>query len=154
MGKLGIVLLVIAIVLVVTMVVLYFLGKKAQKKKEEQDEQMKAVAQTVTMLVIDKKRMKLRDAGLPAQVMEQTNKMMQRAKMPIVKAKVGPKITTFIADEQILMRFRSERKLRQLSVVFTSPLSGVFVVRWKSRKRRKRTSGQSFRQNMTRPMPS
>ena len=72
------------------MVVLYFLGKQAQKKKEEQDEQMKAVAQTVTMLVIDKKRMKLRDAGLPAQVMEQTNKMMQRAKMPIVKAKVGP----------------------------------------------------------------
>ena len=120
MGKLGIVLLVIAIVLVVTMVVLYFLGKKAQKKKEEQDEQMKAVAQTVTMLVIDKKRMKLRDAGLPAQVMEQTNKIMQRAKMPIVKAKVGPKITTFIADEQIFDEIPVRKEIK-------ATVSGLYI---------------------------
>lgn len=101
MKSIGIVLLVIAIILVAAMIVLYFLGKKAQKKKEEQDEQMKAAAQTVTMLIIDKKRMKMKDAGLPSQVMEQANKFMQRAKLPIVKAKVGPRVMTLIADEQI-----------------------------------------------------
>ena len=100
MKPIGIV-LVIAIILVAAMIVLYFLGKKAQKKKEEQDEQMKAAAQTVTMLIIDKKRMKMKDAGLPSQVMEQANKLMQRAKLPIVKAKVGPRVMTLIADEQI-----------------------------------------------------
>ena len=99
MKPIGIV-LVIAIILVAAMIVLYFLGKKAQKKKEEQDEQMKAAAQTVTMLIIDKKRMKMKDAGLPSQVMEQANKLMQRAKLPIVKAKVGPRVMTLIADEQ------------------------------------------------------
>ena len=62
---------------------------------------MKAAAQTVTMLIIDKKRMKMKDAGLPSQVMEQANKLMQRAKLPIVKAKVGPRVMTLIADEQI-----------------------------------------------------
>ena len=92
---------IIRIILVAAMIVLYFLGKKAQKKKEEQDEQMKAAAQTVTMLIIDKKRMKMKDAGLPSQVMEQANKLMQRAKLPIVKAKVGPRVMTLIADEQI-----------------------------------------------------
>ena len=113
MKPIGIVLLVIAIILVAAMIVLYFLGKKAQKKKEEQDAQvaaaaqsvsmliMKAAAQTVTMLIIDKKRMKMKDAGLPSQVMEQANKLMQRAKLPIVKAKVGPRVMTLIADEQI-----------------------------------------------------
>lgn len=101
MKPIGIVLLVIVIILAVAMVVLYFLGRKAQKKKEEQDEQMKAAAQTVTMLIIDKKRMRLKDAGLPAQVIEQTNKLMQRTKLPIVKAKVGPRVMTLIADEQI-----------------------------------------------------
>jgi hypothetical protein len=45
--------------------------------------------------------MRLKDAGLPAQVVEQTPKMMRRTKLPIVKAKVGPKIMTLIADEQI-----------------------------------------------------
>jgi hypothetical protein len=99
--KAGIIILIIIAIMVALMVVLYFLGRKAEKKKAEQDEQMKAVAQTVTMLIIDKKKMRLKDAGLPAQVVEQTPKMMRRTKLPIVKAKVGPKIMTLIADEQI-----------------------------------------------------
>ena len=57
-----IVLIVIAVVLVVAFIVLTILGKKAQKRKEEQDEQIAAASQTVNMLIIDKKRMKLKDA--------------------------------------------------------------------------------------------
>lgn len=45
--------------------------------------------------------LRMKDAGLPSQVMEQANKLMQRAKLPIVKAKVGPRVMTLIADEQI-----------------------------------------------------
>lgn len=96
-----IVLLVIIAIVVALMVALYFLGQRAQKKKEEQDEQIKATAQSVSMLIIDKKRMRMKDAGLPAQVMAQTPKMMQRSKLPIVKAKIGPRVMTLIADEQI-----------------------------------------------------
>ena len=101
MKPIGIVLLVIAIILVAAMIVLYFLGKKAQKKKAEQDEQLAAAAQTVSMLVIDKKRMRITESGLPQVVIDQTPKMMRRTKLPIVKAKVGPRVMTLIADEQI-----------------------------------------------------
>lgn len=101
MSKGLIVFLIIIAVMVAIMIVLYFLGKKAQKKKEEQDEQIAANAQTVSMLIIDKKRMRMKDAGLPAQVLAQTPKMMQRSKLPIVKAKIGPKVMTMIADAQI-----------------------------------------------------
>jgi hypothetical protein len=96
-----IIFLVIIAIMVAVMVVLYFLGRRAQKKKEEQDEQIKATAQTVSMLIIDKKRMRMKDAGLPAQVLAQTPKMMRRSKLPIVKAKVGPRVMTLIADDQI-----------------------------------------------------
>ena len=65
-----IVLLVIAIVMILAIVGLYFLGKKAEKKKSEQDAQIAASAQTVSMLIIDKKKMRLKDAGLPAAVLE------------------------------------------------------------------------------------
>lgn len=65
MSTVTIVLLVILAVLIVGVVVLYFLGKKAQKKQAEQQEQIEAYKQTVSMLIIDKKRMKLKDAGLP-----------------------------------------------------------------------------------------
>ena len=101
MKPLGIVLLVILLVLIAAMIVLYFLGKKAQKRKDEQDEQIKAAAQTVSMLIIDKKRLRMKDSGLPAAVLEQTPKYLRRSKLPIVKAKVGPRVMTLIADEQI-----------------------------------------------------
>ncbi len=99
--KLFVVLLAILLILAAVMVALYFLGKRAEKKKAEQDEQIAAAAQSVTMLIIDKKRMPLKDAGLPQTVLEQTPKLMRRSKLPIVKAKVGPKIMTFICEERI-----------------------------------------------------
>jgi hypothetical protein len=53
------------------------------------------------MLIIDKKRLRLKDSGLPQQVIEQTPKLMRRSKLPIVKAKVGARVTTLIADEAV-----------------------------------------------------
>lgn len=101
MSPVTIVLLVILAVLIIALVVLYFLGKKAQKKQEAQEEQLKSMAQTVSMLIIDKKRMRLKEAGLPSVVMENTPKYLRRAKLPIVKAKVGPKMMTLMCDEKI-----------------------------------------------------
>lgn len=95
------VLLIITAVLAVILIALYFLGKRAQKKKEAQDAQIAAAAQTISMLIIDKKRMKLTESGLPANVIAQTPKMLRRSKLPIVKAKVGPKVMTFICEAQI-----------------------------------------------------
>ena len=62
MSTVTIVLLVIALILLAAVVVLYFLGKRAQKKQEEQQAQIEASKQTVSMLVIDKKRMPLNEA--------------------------------------------------------------------------------------------
>jgi type II secretory pathway pseudopilin PulG len=101
MSPVLIVLLVILAVLIVAMVVLYFLGKKAEKRREEQQAQLDAMAQTISMLIIDKKRLRLKDAGLPQAVIDQTPKMMRRSKVPVVKAKVGPKVMTLIADEAV-----------------------------------------------------
>ena len=101
MSKVTIVLLVLLALLIIGVVVLYFLGKRLQKKQEKQQEQIAAAAQSVSMLIIDKKKMKLKDAGLPAAVLAQTPKLMRRSKVPIVKAKIGPKITVLICDAEI-----------------------------------------------------
>ena len=42
--------------------------------------------------------MKLKDAGLPDIVLENTPKYLRRSKVPVVKAKVGPKIMTLMCD--------------------------------------------------------
>ena len=96
-----IVLIVILVILAAALVALYFFGKKMQKKQEEQQQQIDAYKQTVSMLVIDKKRMRMKESGLPQAVIDQTPKLMRRSKLPIVKAKVGPQIVSLVADEKI-----------------------------------------------------
>ncbi len=93
--------IIVTVVLIAILVALYFAGKKLQKKQEEQAEQMKEIEQVFPILVIDKKKMRVSDAGFSAQVMEQIPKRFRRSKLPIVKAKVGPKIMSFICDEEI-----------------------------------------------------
>lgn len=122
MSTVNIVLLVILAVLVVGLIVLYFLGKKAQKKRDEQEAQLAANAQTVSMLIIDKKRLRLKDSGLPQVVIDQTPKMMRRSKLPIVKAKVGPQIVTLVCDQKIfdLVPVKKEVKATVSGIYLTS----------------------------------
>lgn len=115
-----IILIVITVLLLAATIALYIVGKKSQKKKEEQDAQIAATAQTISMLIIDKKRMKLKDSGLPAAVIAQTPKIVRGSKMPIVKAKVGPKIMTFICEEEIFDRIPTKKEVKAV-------VSGLYI---------------------------
>ena len=125
MKTLGIVLLVIVIILAIALVVLYFLGKRAQKKQDEQQAQIDAAKQTVSMLIIDKKRMKLKEAGLPQMVVEQTPKLLRGSKLPIVKAKVGPQILSLISDEKIFESIPVKKEVKAVvSVIYITDVKG------------------------------
>lgn len=116
-----IVLIVVLLVLIALIVVLYFLGKKAQKKQAEQQAIMEQTKQTVSMLIIDKKRMRIIDSGLPAMVIEQTPKLMRKSKMPIIKAKVGPQIMSLICDEKIFDTVPVKKEVKAV-------VSGIYVL--------------------------
>ena len=121
MSKVGIVLLVILAIVVVALVVLFIVGKKLQKKQDASQEQMEAAAQVMSMLIIDKKMMKLRDANLPKIVLEQTPKYLRGSKLPIVKAKAGPNIMNLICDAKIFdsVPVKTEVKAR---------VSGIYII--------------------------
>lgn len=112
--------IVICVILIIGIVVLYILGKRSQKKKEEQDAQIAATAQTMSMLIIDKKRMRLKDAGLPALVVEQTPKLLRRSKVPIVKAKVGPKVVSMICDAEVFEIIPVKKEVKAI-------VSGLYI---------------------------
>lgn len=119
------VLLVLLIITAVVLAVLYFLGNKLQKRQAEQQQMLDAAAQTVSMLVIDKKKLKLTQAGLPKMVVDQTPKYMRWTKVPVVKAKIGPKVMTLIADARV---FESLPVKTEAKVV----LSGIYITQIKS----------------------
>ena len=74
------------------------------------------------MLVIDKKRLPLKDSGLPQIVIDQTPKRARRAKVPVIKAKIGPKVTSLIADENVydLIPVKAEIKAMISGIYITS----------------------------------
>ena len=120
MSKLTIVFLVILVVLIIACIALYFLGKRAEKKQAEQQEQLDAVKQTVSMLVIDKGRIRLKDAGFPPIVLENTPKYLRRSKVPVVKAKVGPKVMTLMCDAQVYPTIPVKKEVK-------ATVSGIYI---------------------------
>ena len=113
--------IIVLVVMVGIFVGLYFFGKKMQKKQEAQQEQMMAAAQPASLLVIDKKRMKVKDANLPKVVMDQVPKRLRGSKMPIVKAKVGPQVLSLICDEAIFDEVPVKREVKAM-------ISGIYIV--------------------------
>lgn len=119
--NLGIFLLIITAVVLVGFIVLYFVGKKLQKRQEDSETQMKASAQTVSILVIDKKRMKLKEANLPKIVLDQTPRYLRGSKVPIVKAKIGPKVMNLICDAKVYDLIPIKKEIKAV-------LSGIYIM--------------------------
>ena len=108
-------------VVIAGIVVLYFVGNKMQKKQLDQKEQINAAAQPTSMFIIDKKIMPIRDAKLPKMVMDQLPKRYQKAKVPIVKAKVGPQVVTLIADDAIYEDIPKHGEVKAM-------VSGIYLI--------------------------
>lgn len=119
------ILLIVAAILVVAFIALLIYGNHLRKKSEEQQAQIEAAKQVMSMLIIDKKRMKMKDANLPKILLEQTPKYLRGAKLPIVKAKVGPKIMTLIADEKVFDNIPVKAEVK-------AEVSGIYIVGIKS----------------------
>ena len=90
------VIIIVLAVIIGILIALIIIGRKMQKKQQASQADIEAASQIISMLVIDKKKMKVKDATLPKVVAEQIPKYMR-----FVKAKVGPKVMTLIADVKV-----------------------------------------------------
>ena len=121
-----IVLIVVALILIAAIVALIILGKRAQKKQAEQQAQLDAMKQTVTMLIIDKKRMKLKDAGLPQSVIEQTPRLLRGSKLPILKVRIGNRVMSLICDEKIFDSVPTKKEVKaSVSGIYVTEVRGI-----------------------------
>ena len=95
------ILMIVAILAVVLVVAFYFLQKWSGKKAAEQQEMVKQHKQTVSIYVIDKKKVKITNAGFPKAVADQIPRRAKILKTPLVKAKIGPQIMTLVCDQAV-----------------------------------------------------
>lgn len=115
----------IGVLLIAAIVFLYIYGRKMQKKQTEAEQQMEAMKQTVSLLVIDKKKKKLKEAGLPEQVYNETPWYAKRVKVPVVKCKIGPRIMTLIAEESVF-------QILPVNKTCTVTVSGIYITELKA----------------------
>ncbi len=120
----SIALIVIAAVLLVAVVVLYIVGRKAEKKQADQQRVMEENSQLISLYVLDKKKLRLKEAGLPSIVMEQAPKYARRAKVPIVKVKAGPRVMNLIADAKVYETILPKQEIK-------AKVSGIYITSFK-----------------------
>jgi len=116
-----IVLLVVLVVITIALVALYIFGSKMQKKQEKAQADMMVGAQTYSILVIDKKQMKLKDAGFPSVVLEQTPKYLRGSKVPVVKAKIGPKVMSLMCEPKVFDLIPVKKEVKAV-------MNGIYII--------------------------
>lgn len=116
-----IVLLVILAIIVAGFVAVLIYARKMQKKQEASQADIRAGAQTFSILVIDKKRMPIKEAGFPQIVIDQTPKYLRRTKVPVVKAKIGPKVATLMCEEKIFDLIPVKKEVKAV-------INGIYIL--------------------------
>jgi len=116
-----IVTLVIVLVITAALIALYIFGSKMQKKQEKAQADMMVGAQTYSILVIDKKKMKLKEAGFPAIVLEQTPKYLRNSKVPVVKAKIGPKVMSLMCEPKVYDLIPIKKEIKAV-------MNGIYII--------------------------
>ena len=128
------ILLIILAVVVIILVVLYFLGSKMQAKQANTQKAMQQMSMTVSLLVIDKQKLKVKDSGLMKQVQDAIPSYMKWRKFPIVKARVikaniagGAQIMSFICDPKVF-------KIIPVKTEVKVTIAGIYITKLHSAK--------------------
>lgn len=116
-----IVTIVIIVLLIAGLVALTLYGKKLEKRQQENRKQLEDASQIIKLLVLEKKKVKLKDSGLPQIVIEQTPKRFRGQKVPVIRAKVGPRVTSFMCDEKIFDLVPEKKEVR-------AKVSGIYIM--------------------------
>ncbi|RRD94422.1 hypothetical protein EII17_07965 [Clostridiales bacterium COT073_COT-073] len=121
------ILLIVVAVLAIALVLLYYFGNKMQKKADASQEMIEQSKMVTSALIIDKKKLKAKDSSLPQMVQEQIPVYLRWRKLPMVKAKIGPKIATLLCDDNVYEQLPLKKMVK-------IELAGLYIVSIKSGK--------------------
>lgn len=116
------IILIILFIIIAILIDLYFLGTYLQEKSSAGQAALEANKMTLSVLVIDKKKLKLADSGLTKAVVDQVPKWLAWKKFPIAKVKIGPQVMSLIVDDKV---FKELPVKTECKVV----ISGIYITK-------------------------
>lgn len=126
MGPWDIALLIFIIIVVIAVAAVFF-NRWASRKMVDHNSMIEKTKQTASIYVIDKKKERVQNANFPKAVMDQMPKWNRFLKMPLVKAKVGPQITTLMCDKEVFNALPLKKTVKV-------ELAGMYIVSMKGMK--------------------
>lgn len=108
-------------VMILVLIGLYIFGRRTQKKQESQEEEMRKQAQPMNFFIIDKKKMRLKDAGLPKVVLDSSPRLAKLGKVPILKVKVANRVMSLVCDAEVFKTLLPKMEVKAM-------VAGIYVV--------------------------
>ena len=119
---------------------MYHFGKKNYAKNLEAQSFINQYKTVTPILVIDKRLEKPSLQNLPKNIYEKLPKTAHIRKMPIVKAKVGPQITTLLCDKNVYDVLPNKKTIKvELAGIYISRVIGMNL-----EDKKKKTIGQKI----------
>ena len=124
------------IIIVVVLIILYFVGTKLQQKQANAVKTMQDTSMNISLLVLDKKKLHIKDAGFGKQVINAIPVYLKWRKFPIIKARIikanvagGAAVMSFICDPKVfkIMPTKTEVKVTISGIYITKLLSAKGV---------------------------
>lgn len=125
--------LIVVAVIAAVVIALKIVNKKATEKKEENIRLATNAGNLLTtnLFIIDKAMKKPEEAKLPQNVVDALPKAVRKVKLPVIKAKVGPKIMTLVCEkdvyDQLLPKQEVKAKMAGAVIVSAQRIRGPVV---------------------------
>ena len=137
---LGDIVIIISVIVVIIIALMYHFGKKNYAKNLEAQSFINQYKTVTPILVIDKRLEKPSLQNLPKNIYEKLPKTAHIRKMPIVKAKVGPQITTLLCDKNVYDVLPNKKTIKvELAGIYISRVIGMNL-----EDKKKKTIGQKI----------
>ena len=136
----GDIVIIISVIVVIIIALMYHFGKKNYAKNLEAQSFINQYKTVTPILVIDKRLEKPSLQNLPKNIYEKLPKTAHIRKMPIVKAKVGPQITTLLCDKIVYDVLPNKKTIKvELAGIYISRVIGMNL-----EDKKKKTIGQKI----------
>ncbi len=127
---------IILLIIVAILAILYFVGTRLQKKQAKAAKTMQETSMNISLLVLDKQKLHIKDAGFNKQVVNAIPAYLKWRKFPVIKARIikanvagGAAVMSFICDPKVfkIIPTKTEVKVTVAGIYITKLLSAKGV---------------------------
>jgi hypothetical protein len=112
--------IILAVIIALLVVAYFILKKKMGQKLDAQKELVDQHKVSASILILEKRMDKVKNANLPKGIIDQIPKIYKIRKVPIVKAKIGAQVMDLLCEEEVFDKLPEKKTVKV-------DIAGIFI---------------------------